>query len=133
MYGSKKIYPIDTTPSVAVGVSIPFNGPSVFKSTYTTQDAIKNNLINFFLTNKRERYLNNNFGGNLRKYIFEQIVDNNLDFMKSDIQSQISTYFFNINIIEFEINKTNENEITIFLKYNINNTGISDFINISLI
>ena len=51
-FGAKKIFPIDTRPGTAVGVSIPFNNNSVFFSTYTTQDAIRNNLINFFLTNK---------------------------------------------------------------------------------
>jgi len=56
-FGAKKIFPIDTAPSVAVGVDIPFNAPAVFKSNYTTQASIKNNLINFFLTNKNERYL----------------------------------------------------------------------------
>ena len=46
--GAKKIFPIDRKPSIAVGVSIPFNAPAVFNSTYTTQDAVRNNLINFF-------------------------------------------------------------------------------------
>ena len=70
-FGAKKIFPIDTAPSVAVGVDIPFNAPAVFKSNYTTQASIKNNLINFFLTNKNERYLNPTFGGNLRAFIFQ--------------------------------------------------------------
>jgi hypothetical protein len=45
-FGAKKIYPIDTKPSVAVGIGLPFNGPAVFNSTYLTKDAIKANLIN---------------------------------------------------------------------------------------
>jgi len=49
-FDAKKIFPIDKKPSVAVGVGIPFAAPAVFTSTYTTQQAIKNNLINFFLT-----------------------------------------------------------------------------------
>jgi hypothetical protein len=53
-FGAKKIFPIDTTFGTAVGVDIPFNAPAVFKSNYTTQDSIKNNLINFFLTNKKK-------------------------------------------------------------------------------
>ena len=51
-FGAKKIFPIDTKPGTAVGIAIPFNAPNVFFQTYTTQDAIKNNLLNFFLTNK---------------------------------------------------------------------------------
>lgn len=131
-YEVKKIFPIDTTPSVAVGISIPFNSPSVFNSTYLTKDAIKNNLINYLLTNKGERYLNPNFGGNLRKFLFEQITDDNLDNIKSDIQSHISSNFSNITINEFNILKNNENEISIYFTYNINNTGIQDQVNILL-
>ena len=78
-FGAKKIFPLDTKPSVAVGVSLPFNAPNVFRSTYLTKDAIKTNLINFFLTNQGERYLNPLFGGDLRAFIFEQITNDNLD------------------------------------------------------
>ena len=62
-FGAQKIFPIDTKPGTAVGTSLNFNDPGVFLSTYTTKDAIKNNLINFFLTNQPERYLNPLFGG----------------------------------------------------------------------
>ena len=81
-FGAQKIFPIDTKPGTAVGVSLNFNNPGVFQSTYLTKDAIKNNLINYFLTNQTERYLNPNFGGNLRKYLFEQINSNTTDFLK---------------------------------------------------
>ena len=49
-FGAKKIFPVDLTPGTAVGVALPFNAPAVFRSTYTTKDAIKNNLINFGVT-----------------------------------------------------------------------------------
>ena len=77
-FGAKKIFPIDTKPGTAVGVAIPFNAPAVFFQTYTTKDAIRNNILNFLLTNKNERYLNNNFGANIRALIFEQISKNNI-------------------------------------------------------
>jgi hypothetical protein len=76
-FNPQQIYPIDLNPSKAVGVDIPFNGPAVFKSNYLTKDAIKNNLINFFLTNPGERFLNPTFGGGLRAFIFEQITTDN--------------------------------------------------------
>jgi hypothetical protein len=55
---------------------------AVFKTTYTTKEAIKNNLINYFLTNKNEIYLNPTFGGNLRAFIFQQIIQVILDSFK---------------------------------------------------
>ena len=68
-------FPVDTLPDVAVGVSIPFTGKAVFNQTFITKDQIKSNLINFFLTNKGERYLNPGFGGDLRATLFESISD----------------------------------------------------------
>jgi phage baseplate assembly protein W len=84
-FNPQQIYPIDLNASKAVGVDSPFNGNAVFKSNYLTKDAIKNNLINFFLTNPGERYLNPTFGGGLRAFIFEQITSDNLDFLRENI------------------------------------------------
>ena len=131
---AKKIFPIDTRPGTGVGIALPFNAPSVFKTTYTTQESIKYNLINFFLTNKNERYLNPNFGANLRAFIFQQIASENLDFLKQDIQQQINLYFPNVIIAELNIDSfPNTNTISVGLTYTILNTGISDSINLQFI
>ena len=131
-FGAKKIFPVDFKPGTAVGVGLPFNAPAVFNSTYTTKDAIKYNLLNYFLTNKTERYLNPNFGGNLRAFIFQQITNGNIEGLKSDIQSQLKTYFPNVNVDSLNIDFiTDENQISVAFTYNIINTGISDNINIT--
>lgn len=131
-FGARKIFPIDFKPGTAVGVALPFNAPAVFYSTYTTKDAIRTNLINFFLTNQNERYLNPNFGGNLRAFIFQQITNGNTQGLKADIQSQLKIYFPNVNVDSLDIDFiTDENQITVSLIYNIINTGISDNINIT--
>jgi phage baseplate assembly protein W len=131
-FGAKKIFPIDTKPSVAVGVSIPFNGDAVFNSTYTTKDAIRNNLINFFLTNPEERYLNILFGGGLRAFIFEQITSGNLDFLKEDIQTKLALYFPSIVVNSLEVTSVqDQNQVFVTLDYSIKNTGITDQIEIA--
>jgi phage baseplate assembly protein W len=131
-FNAKKIYPIDTKPSTAVGINIPFNGNAVFNSTYLTKDAIKANLINYFLTNQNERYLNTGFGANLKAFIFEQINNNNTSFLKQDIQAKISQYFSNINLVDLTINQyPDTNAIGIILIYNIPNTNISDKLEIT--
>ena len=130
-FGAKKIFPIDLNPGKAVGISLPFNNPGVFKSTYTTKDAIKNNLINFFLTNQPERYLNPTYGASLRSFIFQQITEGNSEYLKQDIQQQLGTYFPNVIIASLNINSLPEyNQISVELTYNVANTGISDEINI---
>ena len=73
-FEAKKINPLDRQPRKAIGVSLPFTGLGVFNSTFTTRDAVKNNLINFFLTGKGERFLNPTFGTGLRNLLFENIV-----------------------------------------------------------
>jgi phage baseplate assembly protein W len=131
-FGAKRIFPIDQRPGTAVGVAIPFNAPGVFYSTYTTQDAIRNNLLNFFLTNQTERYLNNQFGANLRAFIFEQITTGNLDSLKENIQSQLDLYFVNVKVDNLSIlQNPDNNEITIQLFYSIINTGTTDQVEIT--
>ncbi len=85
-FSPQQIAPVDFDASVAVGVDIPFSGPAVFISNYQTKDAIKNNLINFFLTNPGERPLNPLFGGGLQEFIFEQITEDNLNFSLQNVE-----------------------------------------------
>ena len=131
-FGAQKIFPIDTNPGTAVGIAIPFNAPGVFYSTYTTKDAVRNNLLNFFLTNPPERYLNPTFGSGLRAFIFEQITTGNLDGLKENIQAQLSLYFPNVTVASLEIFQDPDiNTITVSLTYNVIDTAISDEIQIA--
>ena len=131
-FNPRKIFPIDFKPGTAVGIGLPFNAPAVFPSTYTTKDAIRNNLLNFFLTNKTERYLNPNFGANLRAFIFQQIAEGNLESLKQDIQSQLSLYFPNVIVASLDVVEyTDTNQIVITLKYTIADTNISDQLDIA--
>lgn len=131
-FNQQQIFPIDLDNSAAVGISLPFNGPAVFKSNYQTKDAIKYNLINFFLTNPGERPLNPNFGGGLRDFIFEQISNENIDFLLEDVSSKIGEYFPNVQIEDLNVLRNEDNnQITINFTYRVVNTNIQDEINIS--
>ena len=133
-FGAKRIFPLDTKPSVGVGVALPFNAPAVFRTTYTTQESIKYNLINFFLTNKNERYLNPMFGGDLRAFIFQQISTNSLDSLKEDIQYQLNLYFPNIVIGNLTIDSLPEiNQVNVTLTYSIQDTGLTDTLQLAFI
>jgi phage baseplate assembly protein W len=131
-YNAQQISPIDFQPSVGVGVSLPFNGPSCFNTSFTTQEAIKSNLINWFLTNKGERPLNPNFGGNLRQFIFQQISEDTLEFLQEDINSQLATYFPGVIVDDLEVTAQPDiNTINVVLQYQVQNTNISDTLNIT--
>ena len=68
-FGVRRVYPNDLRPRVAIGVNLPFSAPGVFQPNYQTKDAIRNNLINYFLTNPGERIENPLFGPVLGKNI----------------------------------------------------------------
>jgi len=131
-FGVKKIYPIDKKPRYAVGINIPFSVPGVFESNFFTKDAIKNNLINFFLTNTGERFLNPTFGGNLRKQLFEQIDEGNLDNFKLLLSSLLLTNFPSVLVESLDVLSEIDNQ-TVFvnLKYSVKDTGIDDEIQIA--
>ncbi len=133
-FGAKQIFPNDTRSRVAIGINLPFNAPSVFASNYQTKDAIKNNLINYFLTNPGERAGNPTFGGGLRDFIFEQITEDNLDFLQESIQEKLKNYFPSVVIDEVELTSNNDkNEIKISIVYSVSNTGLEDQLELSFI
>ena len=126
-FDPRRIYPNDLRPRVAIGVDLPLDGPIAFIPNYQTKDAVKNNLINYLLTNPGERIENPLFGAGLREYIFTQIFNKNLDFIREDLQDKINENIPNIEIEELNVfEDVNENTVKINLTYNVPNTGIND-------
>ena len=124
--------PIDVGSRVAIGVSIPFNTPQVFTQTYTTQEQIKSNIINYILTDKEERIFNPNFGSSIRKFIFENISNIPVQNLQIQLRNDLELYFPNVafNVVEI-IPNPDENIINIKIDYSIYN-GVSNEINIIL-
>jgi phage baseplate assembly protein W len=131
-FGNVKIYPIDQNARKAVGVSLPFNGNAVFNSTFTTKDAVRSNLINFLLTNPEERLFNSTYGAGLRKYVFQQISSGTFSEIQNYIESVITKYFPNLSAQISVASSSDYNTIYITIDYIIQNTGISDNVEIKL-
>ena len=128
----KRINPLDRQPRKAVGVSLPFSGQAVFNSTYTTKDAIKNNIINFFLTGRGERFLNPGFGTGLRRLLFDNITEEKIQEINSEVRSSLRNYF--PQVIPTQINTApdpDNNTVNFSMSYQIAETGIEDFLNIN--
>lgn len=126
-FGARRVYPNDTRPRVAIGVNLPFSEPGVFTPNFQTRDAVKNNLINYLLTNPGERLENPTFGAGLREYIFNAINSENFDFIKENLQDKIDQNFDNIEILSINVGRNvNENTINVSINYKIPNTGIND-------
>ena len=116
-----RVNPLDLQKNIAIGVSLPFNGPGVFKSTYTTKDQIKSNLINLLLTDKGERVMNPNFGTNLKRFLFEGITNNNIETLKDNILSSILTYIYEITVTNIIlVPDTDNNLINLTIEYYLN-------------
>lgn len=131
-YQIRNISPLDLKASTAIGVSIPFNGPGVFNFTYTTSDQLKSNIINFFLTNKGERIMNPDFGGNLRQELFEQITNGTLNDIRLSIIQSLQTVFPNIVVNEVNVlGDEDKHNISVSIKYSIPNTNIKDELNLN--
>ena len=104
----------------------------MFTPNYQTSEAIKNNLINYFLTNPGERPGNPTFGGGLRKFIFSQINQGNLDFLREDINTKIQSEFPLVNIQKLNVlSNPDTNEVIVEINYNVINTAIEDTLNLN--
>lgn len=129
----QQINPLDLRTSLGIGVNLPFSGKAVFNTTYTSREAIKANLINYFLTNKGERFLNPLFGSDLRSLLFENISEESTLRIKTKIEREMANFFPNVVIKIFEINNfPDRNSVNIFLRYEIMNSNIEDDILINI-
>ena len=126
-FNAQKIDPLDLQPRKAVGVSLPFSSKSAFTSTYQTKDAIKTNLINYFLTGKNERYLNPSFGNILSTFLFEQLTESMVKQIDSIIKKDLAFYFPRVEALQIStIGIPADNAIQFSLRYKIKDSNIED-------
>jgi phage baseplate assembly protein W len=132
-YNLRNINVLDLRASTGIGVALPFNTPAVFQTVYTTKEQLKYNLINFLLTDKRERIFNVNFGADIRRQLFEQITADTFDVLDTQIRSGVEQYFPNVVITNLVIGaEPDKNLLTIQFSYTIANTGESDNVILNL-
>lgn len=126
-FGVRNINVLDLRPSTGIGVALPFDAPGVFRTVYTTKEQLKYNLINFLLTDKRERIFNPNFGADIRRRLFEQITPETADVLETQIRAGVEQYFPNVVITDLSVGAEPDNNLlTVQFSYTIANTGESD-------
>tara|TARA_R110002153_G_scaffold66131_1_gene176820 strand:+ start:6776 stop:7195 length:420 start_codon:yes stop_codon:yes gene_type:complete len=132
-YITRNVDILDLQPSVGVGISIPFDGATGINTTYTTQDAIKSNLLNFLLTGKRERIMNPGFGAGLREAMFQPLTEDLVEQIENLIINGIDTFFPTVVINNLDVQlDQNSSTATITLNYSIVNTNIEDELQINV-
>lgn len=126
-YGLKQISPLDLKPSTGIGVSLPFDAENVFQSVYTTKDQIKYNIINYLLTDPRERVFNPTFGAGLRARLFEQIDTQTFDDIKQSIKTQMENQFPQVEVTTLDIIPSPDyNSISIKFSYRLLRSNEND-------
>jgi phage baseplate assembly protein W len=131
-YKVQRINPLDLQPRKAVGVALPFSGRAVFNSTYTSKDAVRSNLINFFLTGKNERVFNLDFGAGLRNMLFEGITQEKIEELKLNITKSLELYFPRVQVSSLKLKAyPDQNLINFELRYSVVQTNIQDEISIN--
>lgn len=126
-YRRKRIDPLDLQPRKAIGVNLPFRGPGGLSSTYESKDAIKVNILNYFLTGKNERMMNVGFGAGLRNLLFENATVLGLSEVKESILEDLGMMFprVDVSVLTLEMNpKTGVIEMK--MRYSISETNIQD-------
>lgn len=114
-----KIDTLDINKNRGIGIKVPFDPVNIFKITYTTKEQVKSNLLNYFLTNKGERYFNPEFGADLKNLLFNQMT--NLDEIREGIIEGVKLYFPNIQVIDLQfITEPDKNILNMKFFYKLN-------------
>jgi phage baseplate assembly protein W len=119
-----RVNPLDLQGNIAIGVSLPFNGPSgPFNSTYSTKDQTKSNLINLLLTNKGERVMNPEFGCDLGTVLFEGITEDTSELIKNLINTNVAIFVPEVQITDVIVNigtdYSNNNSVSVTVNYKL--------------
>ena len=127
-----RLNPQDLGQPKGIGISVLYsNTPSVFNSTTNTKDQIKSNLINYVLTNKGERLYDPNFGGDVRRAIFEANDDRNFDTIAARLESEILAYVPNIILQSILIQRSPDtNTVTLSINYQLNQENQQVVVNV---
>ena len=94
---------------VGIGIALPFGpGVSNFKINYTTLDQAKTNIINLLLTHKGERFMQPEFGTNLRRFLFRQNTQNLADDVRDELLEAIKHWLPFVNVESIDIDRSIE-------------------------
>ena len=130
----RKIDPLDLQPRKAVGVSLPFSGKAVFNQTFETKDAIKTNLINYFLTARGERFLNPDFGNSLQNLLFDNITQDKVTQIDSLIREDLRIFFPKIVPVDIStVGDPDNNTVQFSLRYKISDTDVEEEVTINFL
>ena len=151
-YNIRKIQPVDLEGRKIIGVKLPFGGSfsttfddalsldktrgrlnkkrrigsPIFVPTYQTKDAVRSNLMNYFLTARGERYFNLSFGNELLKSLFEHDTPERREIILDQTKRDLQIWFPKVVVLALELNAVHENALQLYLKYAIREANTID-------
>ena len=127
-----RLNPQDIGQPRGIGVSVLYNNSTnVFNSTITTKEQVKSNLINYVLTNKGERLYDPNFGGDIRRAIFEANDDAAFESVIARLEDEILAYVPNIILQSITLQKNPDyNMVNISINYQLNQENQNIVLNV---
>ena len=127
-----RLNPQDIGQPRGIGVSVLYNNSTnVFNSTITTKEQVKSNLINYVLTNKGERLYDPNFGGDIRRAVFEANDDAAFESVITRLEDEILAYVPNIILQSINLQKNPDyNMVTISINYQLNQENQNIILNV---
>jgi phage baseplate assembly protein W len=88
-----------------------FGGPQNILSRQEDEQIIKNDILQLLMTLPGERVYNPTFGVNLRNVVFEQLDDELITKLKSEISTQIARFDPRVIVNSVSIDKDEANQL----------------------
>lgn len=108
----------------------PFTGQI---SRVSDVDSVSQSLRNLILTNKYERLRNPDFGGNIRRYLFEQFKPTTSIELQQRIEDMINRFEKRARVIEVDVeDDPDRNAIAITIVYSIRKVEQQQRLNLTL-
>jgi len=100
------------TDPIGIKIPITMGNTGYFDQTFSSLEEAKSNLYNLILTKKGERFMQPDFGTDVYKYFFNQITDNIKSSLQKEIKESINTWIPYINVIDVNVNISDQNRDT---------------------
>jgi len=118
-----------------LGVKLPLTRDTSdgFTMLHNIAQMYRQNLKMLILTNPGERVMEPNFGVGMNRFLFESYGSAVRTQIEEKIQSQVSIYIPNIQILSMDFGESQDaGMLTIKIKYNITNLGMADSLAITI-
>ena len=123
---------------LGIGINETSNTGGVFATNFTTLTQAKSNLTNLILTKKGERVAQPEFGCDIWKILFEQIVDGEIDYEVERVISEAVTIwlpYLEINeiIVDYNDEYKDANKFGVEINFSLkSNRNLSESVTINV-